>query len=217
MSPVYDFSRQAIDRSRKAGDRTVPGEIIQVNRAMFETRSNRVVTQKATEIPNRMLGAGAGETAGAARCGRSGSRRAYRSGHYERGLTLKAGKMAVGVPKPRGGAVSGSAVIERYRRREEPVEEALIDMYLAGVPTRRVDGISRALWGERMPSRTLPDRLERVCEDIDAWRRRPLAQSYPYVSMDGVWHERGWGGAVGNVSAPVAIGVRADGRRGSSA
>ena len=39
-------------------------------------------------------------------------------------------------------------MIERYRRREESVEEALIDMYLAGVSTRRVDDISQLLWGE---------------------------------------------------------------------
>ncbi len=58
--------------------------------------------------------------------------------------------MAVRVPKLKG-AVFESAVIERYRRREESVEEALIDMYLAGVSTRRVDDISQALWGSRMP------------------------------------------------------------------
>ena len=58
--------------------------------------------------------------------------------------------MAVRVPKLKG-AVFESAVIERYGRREESVEEALIDMYLAGVSTRRVDDISQALWGSRMP------------------------------------------------------------------
>ena len=50
-----------------------------------------------------------------------------------------------------------SAVIERYRRREESVEEALIDMYLAGVSTRQVDDVSQLLWGDRMPSQTLSD------------------------------------------------------------
>jgi transposase-like protein len=54
------------------------------------------------------------------------------------------GTMAVRVPKLKG-ALFESAVIERYRRREESVEKALIDMYLAGVSTRRVDDISRAL------------------------------------------------------------------------
>src|SRR5271169_2302251 len=34
---------------------------------------------------------------------------------------------------------SETAIIERYRRRESSVEEALIEMYLAGVSVRRVE------------------------------------------------------------------------------
>ena len=45
------------------------------------------------------------------------------------------------------GALFGSAVIERCRRRESSVEEALMEMYLAGVGTRRVDDTGRLLWG----------------------------------------------------------------------
>lgn len=120
--------------------------------------------------------------------------------------------MTVRVPKPRG-AVCESAVIERYRRREESVEEALIDMYLAGVSTRRADDTGQALWGERMPSQTPSDQLKKVYVQIDQWRQRPLQQPYPYVFMDGVRHKRSWGGAVENVSVLVAIGVWLDGRR----
>ncbi|WP_033503662.1 transposase, partial [Bifidobacterium subtile] len=69
------------------------------------------------------LDAEADEIAGAARYERSDGRKAYRAGHYERDLTVKAGKMAVRVPKLKG-ALFESAVIERYRRREESVEEA---------------------------------------------------------------------------------------------
>jgi transposase-like protein len=159
-----------------------------------------------------MLDAEADEITGAARYERSGGRKAYRAGHYGRDLTVKAGKLGVRVPKLKG-ALFESAVIERYRRREESVEEALIDMYLAGVSTRRVDDISQALWGSRMPSQTLSDQLKRVYADIDRWRNRPLQQPYPYVFMDGVWHKRSWGGAVENVSVLVAIGVRVDGHR----
>jgi putative transposase len=118
--------------------------------------------------------------------------------------------MTVRVPKPKG-AVFESAVIERYRRREESVEEALIDMHLAGVSTRRVDDTGQALWGGRMPSQTLSDRLKNVYVRIDQWRQRPLQRPYPYVFMDGVWHKRSWGGAVENVSVLVAIGVGLDG------
>ena len=76
------------------------------------------------------------------------------------------------MPKLKG-AVFESAVIERYRRREESVEEALIDMYLAGVSTRQVDDISQLLWGDRMPSHTLSDKLKKVYGEIEAWRTRP--------------------------------------------
>jgi transposase-like protein len=120
--------------------------------------------------------------------------------------------MAVRVPKLRG-ALSGSAAGERCRRREGSVGEAPVDMYPAGVCTRRVDDAGQALWGERMPSRTLSDKPERVYADIDQWRERPLTQPCPYVSVDGVWHKRSRGGAIENVSVPVAIGVRLDGHR----
>lgn len=86
-------------------------------------------------------------------------------------------------------------------------------MYLAGVSTRQVDDVAQLLWGDRMPSQTLSDKLRKVYADIDAWRERPLEQEYAYVFMDGVWHKRCWGGSVENVSVLVAIGVGADGRR----
>ena len=187
-------------------------QILQVDQAMLETTLDRMVRKSVEETLNAMLDAEADEITGAARYERSGERKAYRAGHYERDLTGKAGKMRLKVPKLKG-AVFESAVIERYRRREESVEEALIDMYLAGVSTRQVDDVSQLLWGDRMPSQTLSDKLKKVYADIDEWRGRPLEQDYPYLFMDGVWHKRCWGGSVENVSILVAVGVGMDGRR----
>ena len=187
-------------------------QIPQVDQAMLETTLDRMVRKSVEETLNAMLDAEADEITGAARYERSGERKAYRAGHYERDLTVKAGKMSLKVPKLKG-AVFESAVIERYRRREESVEEALIDMYLAGVSTRQVDDVSQLLWGDRMPSQTLSDKLKKVYADIDEWRGRPLEQDYPYLFMDGVWHKRCWGGSVENVSILVAVGVGMDGRR----
>lgn len=187
-------------------------QILQVDQAMLETTLDRMVRKSVEETLNAMLDAEADEITGAARYERSGERKAYRAGHYERDLTVKAGKMSLKVPKLKG-AVFESAVIERYRRREESVEEALIDMYLAGVSTRQVDDVSQLLWGDRMPSQTLSDKLKKVYADIDEWRGRPLEQDYPYLFMDGVWHKRCWGGSVENVSILMAVGVGMDGRR----
>ena len=187
-------------------------EIIQFDQAMFETKLDTMVREKVERIVNAMLDAEADEIANAARYERTGERKAYRAGHYERKLTAKAGRLALKVPKLKG-AVFESAVIERYRRREQSGEESLIDMYLAGVSTRQVDDISQLLWGDRMPSQTLSDKLKKVYEDIDSWRTRPLESEYPYVFMDGVWHKRSWGGHVENVSVLVAIGVDSEGHR----
>ncbi len=190
----------------------MPENIIQIDQNLFETKLDRLVTEKMTQILNAMLDAEADEITGAARYERKEGRKAYRAGHYERTLTAKAGRLELRVPKLKG-AVFESAVIERYRRRESSVEEALMEMYLAGVSTRQVDDISKLLWGDRMPSQTLSDKLKRVYDDIDRWRTRPLESEYPYVFMDGVWHKRSWGGHVENVSVLVAIGVNAEGHR----
>ena len=91
-------------------------QILQVDQAMLETTLDRMVRKSVEETLNAMLDAEADEITGAARYERSGERKAYRAGHYERDLTVKAGKMSLKVPKLKG-AVFESAVIERYRRR----------------------------------------------------------------------------------------------------
>ena len=81
-------------------------------------------------------------------------RQGYRSGHYNRNLTTTSGDVTLKVPKLKGSSFE-TAIIERYRRRESSVEEALIEMYLAGVSVRRVEDITEALWGSkvsRLPS-----------------------------------------------------------------
>ena len=69
----------------------MPENIIQIDQNLFETKLDRLVTEKMTQILNAMLDAEADEITGAARYERSGGRKAYRAGHYERKLTAKAG------------------------------------------------------------------------------------------------------------------------------
>jgi putative transposase len=86
---------------------------------------------------------------------RSEARRDTRAGHYERKLQTKAGEVPLRVPKLRAQTFE-TAIIERYRRRESSVEEALIDMYLAGVSVRRVEDITGGQGGlERLPQAPL--------------------------------------------------------------
>lgn len=187
-------------------------EIIQFDRAMFETKLDAMIKVKVGSIVNAMLDAEADEIANAARYERADGRKAYRAGHYEQGLIAKVGKLELKVSKLKG-AVFESAVIERYRCREQSVEEFPIYIHLAGASARQVDDISQLLWGDRMPSQMLSDKLKRVYGQIDQWHDMPPEGEYPYVFVDGVWHKRSWGGSVENVSVLVAIGVDQDGHR----
>src|SRR5437763_15227101 len=83
------------------------------------------------ETLNALLDAEADRLCNAQRYERSAARRDTRAGHYERGLQTKAGEVRLRVPKLRQQTFE-TAIIERYRRRESSVEEALIEMYLAG-------------------------------------------------------------------------------------
>ena len=77
----------------------------------------------------------------AARYERNEQRQGYHSGHYSRNLTTTSGDITLKVPKLKGISFE-TAIIERYRRRKSSVEEALIEMYLAGASVRRVEDIS---------------------------------------------------------------------------
>jgi len=123
------------------------------------------------ETLNALLEAEADRLCNAQRYERSEARRDTRAGHYERKLQTKAGEVRLKVPKPRAQTFE-TAIIERYRRRESSIEEALIEMYLAGVSVRRVEDITEALFGH---AGVALDRVRPEQEDLR--NDRSLAQS----------------------------------------
>ena len=127
-------------------------------------------------------------------------------------MHTKAGEVALKVPKLRTLPFE-TQIIERYRRRESSVEEALVEMYLAGVSVRRVEDITQALWGTRVSPSTVSVLNQKIYATIEAWRNQPIQGRHPYVFLDGLWLKRSWGGEVENVSVLVAIGVNHEGYR----
>ncbi len=186
--------------------------IIQLNEAAIKGELKDLVRNSVEETLNALLDHEADELVNAARYERSGDRKGYRSGHYDRNFTTTSGEVKLHVPKLKGVQFE-TAIIERYRRRECSIEEALIEMYLAGVSVRRVEDITEALWGTRVSSGTISNLNQKAYEHIEAWRCRSLTGEYAYVYVDGVYLKRSWGGEVQNVSVLVAIGVNQDGYR----
>jgi transposase-like protein len=93
------------------------------------------------------------------------------------------------------------------------VEEALVEMYLAGVSVRRVEDITEALWGKRVSSSTVSELNQKIYERIEEWRTRPISEESVYVFLDGIWLKRSWGGEVKNIAVMVAVGAGMDGHR----
>src|ERR671912_901166 len=188
------------------------GQIIQIDEARIRDHLGEMVRGTVEEALNAMLDAEADRLCGAGRYERSEARTDTRAGHYERSLETRAGQVSLKVPKLRRQTFE-TAIIERYRRRETSVEEALIEMYLAGVSVRRVEDITEALWGTRVSPGTVSRLNRRTYAQIEAWRNRPIRGQHPYVYLDGVVLKRSWAGEVSNVSLLVAIGVSAEGFR----
>lgn len=192
-------------------DASIP-DVIRIDQDQVRSHVEEVVRSTVEETLNALLDAEADELCGARRYERSPERLDTRSGHYRRKLLTKAGNVELKVPRLRSLPFE-TQIIERYRRRESSVEEALVEMYLAGVSVRRVEDITEALWGERVSPSTVSELNQKIYDQIDAWRNRPLEGQHAYVFLDGIWLKRCWGGEVKNVAVLVAVGVREDGYR----
>lgn len=188
------------------------GKVIQIDEKQIQDQLGELVRDTVEETLNKLLDAEADQLCNAARYERTESRQDTRAGYYQRNLHTKAGEVTLNVPKLRQQKFE-TAIIERYRRREASVEEALMEMYLAGVSVRRVEDITQALWGTRVSPGTVSNLNQKIYERIEKWRNRKIENKYPYVYLDGIVLKRTWANEVRNVSVLVAIGVSSAGYR----
>lgn len=186
--------------------------IIEINEEKVKDHLGEYVRETVEETLNSMLEAEADELCKAQKYERNEHRKGVRAGHYSRKLMTRAGEVTLNMPKLKK-VTFETAIIERYKRREISVEEALVEMYLAGVSVRRVEDITEALWGTKVSPGTISNLNKKIYEGIEKWRKEPLKSHYSYVYLDGIWLKRTWGGEVQNVSVLVAIAVNDEGFR----
>lgn len=187
-------------------------KVVSIDEAKLQDHLGVVIRDTVENTLNQMLDAEADQLCGAKKYERSADRATPRAGSYTRKLQTRAGEVTLKVPKLRSLPFE-TAIIERYRRREISVEEALVEMYLAGVSVRRVEDITEQLWGSRVSPSTISEMNQKIYGRIEGWRNQPIVGEYPYVYLDGIWLKRSWGGEVKNVSVLVAIGVDQEGFR----
>ena len=186
--------------------------VIRIDESEIRGHLDEMVRGTVEETLNAMLDAEADEMCNAQRYEHSPDRVDNRAGNYKRKLHTKAGEVEVKVPKLRKQTFE-TAIIERYRRRDISIEEAIVQMYLAGVSVRRVEDITEALWGTRVSSGTVSNLNKKVYKHIERWRSQQIEGSFAYVYLDGIVLKRSWGGEIKNVSVLAVVGVDSDGYR----
>ena len=151
---------------------------------------------------------------GAGRWERTDARVAHRNGSRARMLSTTAGDLELRIPKLRVGSFFPS-LLERRRRIDQALFAVVMEAYLHGVSTRKVDDLVKALGADSGISKS---EVSRICADLDeevaAFRDRSLAQdAFPYVFLDATYCKARVGRRVVSQAVVIATGVSAAGKR----
>lgn len=175
------------------------------------TERIRLLTQRTFQ---ELIDAEAETVIGAAPYERSGARTTQRNGTRSRVLSTTAGDLDLKIPKLRAGSFF-PALLERRRRIDQALFAVVMEAYVHGVSTRKVDDLVKALGADTGISKS---EVSRICQDLDEdvtefCGRKFNDTTYPYVFVDATYCKARVGRRVVSQAIVVAIGVAADGRR----
>lgn len=163
----------------------MPEPIVTSNEGSLRSDLRELVRKTVEDTLNGLLEAEADELVGAGCYERTAEREAYRAGHHGRGPATSSGEVTIHMPELKGARLA-TAAIERYRSREASVEEAMIEMYLAGVSARGIEDVSEILRGPGVSAAAVSDLDEKAFASVGEWRNRPLDRARPCACVDGI-------------------------------
>ena len=171
----------------------------------------RIATEK---LYQELIDAEASAFIGAAPFERTTERSTHRNGTRPRTLTTTAGDLELSIPKLRQGTFF-PALLERRRRVDQALFAVVMEAYLHGVSTRKVDDLVKALGADTGISKS---EVSRICAGLDeqvaVFRDRDLAAlDFPYVFLDATYCKARVNHRIVSQAVVVAVGVAADGRR----
>lgn len=173
------------------------------------------VIRKGVELVlQALIEAEATEHIGAGRYERTESRTTQRNGHRDRLLATKAGDVELRIPKLRQGSFFPS-ILERRRRIDRALFAVVMEAYVHGVSTRKVDDLVAALGATSGISKS---EVSRICagldEELAGFRARRLDHvDFPYLFADATYLKGRVGGQVVSRAVVVVTGVTINGER----
>lgn len=154
---------------------------------------------------DRFMGAGPWE--------RTGERRGWRNGSKRRRLHTRVGTIELRIPKDREGRFQPS-LFERYQRSEKAFVLALVEMYIQGVSTRKVQKVVEQLCGVLVSASQVSALVKGLDGELEAWRKRSLGgQKYPYLVVDAHFEKVRREGRVLSTAVLWVIGISETGYR----
>jgi transposase-like protein len=183
-------------------------------RKRLEDANPDLLREMVKSFAEALMGAECDAICGAAYGERSPERVNRRNGYRERAWDTRAGTVALEIPKLRQGAYFPGWLLEPRRRAERALVQVVADCYLAGVSTRRVDGLVKTLGIEGISRSQVSELAKSLDEVVASFRTRPLdAGPYPYLWLDALTQRVREGGRIVVVHAVIATGVNAQGFR----
>ena len=188
--------------------------LLEVLEALKEADVDDRVRSAAATIYQALIEAELSAVIGAEPHERTAGRLAHRNGHRSRVLSTTAGDLELQIPKLRVGSFFPS-LLERRRRVDQALFAVIMQAFIEGVSTRKVDDVVRALGADSGISKS---EVSRICKDIDtevaAFRDRSLAETaFPYVFLDATYCKARVNRRVVSQAVVIATGVTADGHR----
>ena len=173
-----------------------------------------IIRQGLALVLQALIEAEAAEQIGAGRYERSTSRTTHRNGSRSRLLSTKAGDVELRIPKLREGSFF-PALLEPRRRIDRALLAVVMEAYVHGTSTRKVDDLVKALGVDAGISKS---EVSRICGELDgevaAFRSRSLAHTaFAYLFLDATYLKARVDGRVVSRAVVIATAVTADGGR----
>ncbi len=143
---------------------------------------------------------------------RSSDRSAYRNGYRTRTWDTRVGTIELKVPKVTRGSYFPS-LLEPRRRAERALHAVVVEAYVKGVSTRKVDDLVKALGIDGISKSEVSRLCKALDQEVEAFRMRPIEDECPYMILDATFHKVRELDRVVSVACVVAVGVTTEGER----
>jgi transposase-like protein len=168
-------------------------------RALAQSAVRTVIEAVMREELDAFIGVAWGES--------NPKRKGYRNGTYTRDLVTSTGRLEdLKVPRDREGQFH-TQTFDRYRRYEPHIAEGLTQMFVAGTSTQKVGEVAQTLLGVAPSASTISRLNQRLTQQFEAWRERPLQQHWRILYLDGVHFSIRHGDQADSTLILTALGV----------